>query len=243
MAGHADAVNTEVSETDSTETSDSTHIHPGEHEVARSPKDGDATQAAGGRNPETGDAEDYEAAVDADVHDVSEVSDDAAPAKQPVSPVRLATALGLVMAVGIAALGGWFGFRDYQTHRIQQERELLIQVGRQGALNLTTIDWQHADADIQRILDSATGAFYEDFSKRSKPFVEVVQKAQSKSVGTVTEAGLESQSGDQAQVLVAVSVKTTSLAAAEPDSRHWRMRISVQKIGSDAKISNVAFVP
>jgi len=119
----------------------------------------------------------------------------------------------------------------------------LIQVGRQGALNLTTIDWRHADADIRRILDSATGEFYEDFSKRSKPFIELVQKAQSNSVGTVTDAGLESQSGDQAQVLVAVSVKTTSLAAAEPDSRHWRMRLSVQKIGSDAKISNVAFVP
>lgn len=216
MAGHADAVNTEVSDADPTETSDSM------------PSD---------------NAEDYEAAVDADVDHVSEVSEDAAPAKQPVSPVRLATVLGLVMAVGFAGLGGWLGFRDYQTHRVQQERELLIQVGRQGALNLTTIDWQHADADIHRILESATGAFYDDFSKRSKPFVEVVQKAQSKSVGTVTGAGLESQSGDQAQVLVAVSVKTTSLGAAEPDSRHWRMRMSVQKIGSDAKISDVAFVP
>lgn len=168
---------------------------------------------------------------------------DAAPGKQPVSPVRLAMSLGIVMAVGFAGLGGWLGFRDYRTHRVQQERELLIQVGRQGALNLTTIDWRHADADIRRILDSATGEFYEDFSKRSKPFVEVVQKAQSNSVGTVTDAGLESQSGDQAQVLVAVSVKTTSLVAAEPDLRHWRMRLTVQKIGSDAKISDVGFVP
>jgi len=225
MARHADAANTEISDTDPTETLDSTPSHPG----------------ADGPAPVLDDAEDYEAAIDADVDRVS--AEDPAPAKLPLSPVRLATALGLVLAVGFAGLGGWFGFRDYRTHRVQQERELLIQVGRQGALNLTTIDWRHADADIRRILDSATGAFYDDFSKRSKPFIEVVQKAQSNSVGTVTDAGLESQSGDQAQVLVAVSVKTTSLAAAEPDSRHWRMRLSVQKIGSDAKISNVAFVP
>jgi len=224
MAGHADPANTEVSDRNPTETLDSTPSHPG----------------ADGPDPELDDTEDYEAAIDADVDLASKA---AAPAKQPLSPVRLATALGLVLAVGFAGLGGWFGFRDYRTHRVQQERELLIQVGRQGALNLTTIDWRHADADIRRILDSATGEFYEDFSKRSKPFIELVQKAQSNSVGTVTDAGLESQSGDQAQVLVAVSVKTTSLAAAEPDSRHWRMRLSVQKIGSDAKISNVAFVP
>lgn len=150
---------------------------------------------------------------------------------------------GLVTVVGLAALGGWFGYQTYQSHQAQQQRELMVRIGRQGALNLTTIDWQHADADVQRILDSATGTFYDDFSHRSKPFIDVVKKAQSKSVGTITEAGLESQSGNEAQVLVAVSVKTSNLGAAEQDPRHWRMRVIVQKVGNDMKVSNVAFVP
>ena len=110
-------------------------------------------------------------------------------------------------------------------------------------MNLTTIDWQEADSDIQRILDSATGTFYDDFQKRSQPFVQVVKQAQSKSVGTVTEAGLETESGDQAQVLVAVSVKTTNLGAVEQEPRAWRMRIDVQKVGNEAKVSDVQFVP
>ena len=96
---------------------------------------------------------------------------------------------------------------------------MFLQVGRQGALNLTTIDFAEADTDIQRILDSATGTFYDDFSKRSQPFVDVVKQAHSKSVGTVTEAGLESASADQAQVLVAVSVKTSNAGAAEQPAR------------------------
>jgi Mce-associated membrane protein len=150
--------------------------------------------------------------------------------------------LGVVGVVALTALAGWLGFRDYQAHQVQAQRALLIQVGRQGALNLTTIDWQHADTDIQRILDSATGSFYDDFSKRSKPFVDVVKKAQSKSAGTVVEAGLESQSGDEGQVLVAVSVKTSNAGAPEEEPRHWRMRISVKKIGDEAKVSNVEFV-
>jgi Mce-associated membrane protein len=216
MAKHADASHKEVSKTDIAEETSS----------AATELDAD-------------DAEDYDDAVDADVDgDPKDVVAEA----RPMSPVRLATVLGVVAVVASTALAGWLGFREYQAHQAQQRSELLVQVGRQGALNLTTIDWQHADADIQRILDSATGTFYDDFSKRSKPFVDVVKKAQSKSVGTVTEAGLESQSGDEAQVLVAVSVSTTNLGAAEEEPRHWRMRISVKKVGDEAKVSNVAFV-
>ena len=135
------------------------------------------------------------------------------------------------------------GFRTYQSEEAKQRDELFVAAARQGAVNLTTIDWQEADSDINRILDSATGTFYDDFSKRSQPFVEVVKQAQSKSIGTVTEAGLESESGDQAQVLVAVSVKTTNIGAQEQRPRAWRMRIDVQKFGDQAKVSNVQFVP
>lgn len=135
------------------------------------------------------------------------------------------------------------GFRTYQSHQTEQQRERFLQVGRQGAVNLTTIDFAHADTDIQRILDSATGTFYDDFSRRSQPFVDVVKQAKSTSVGTITESVLESESGNQAQVLVAVSVTTSNTGGAEQQPRAWRMRISVQKVGEEAKVSNVEFVP
>jgi Mce-associated membrane protein len=165
------------------------------------------------------------------------------PAKPPMSHVRLATIVGLILVVALAGLTGWLGFRTYQSHKADEQRKLFLQVGRQGALNLTTIDWQHAEGDVQRILDSATGTFYDDFQKRSQPFVEVVKQAQSKSVGSIAEAGVESISGDSAQVLVAVTVKTSNAGAPDQAPRAWRMRISVQKVGDEAKVSNVEFVP
>ncbi|WP_369830162.1 hypothetical protein [Mycobacterium sp. E1747] len=167
----------------------------------------------------------------------------AALAEQRNSRLRLVITAGLVICVALAALVGWLGFRAYQSHQAQEQRALFLQVGRQGALNLTTIDWQRADTDVQRILDSATGKFYDDMSKRQEPFVGVVKKAQSKSVGTITEAGLESESGDDAQVLVAVSVQTSNLGATDQRPRAWRMRISVHKTGDEVKVSNVEFVP
>ena len=186
------------------------------------------------------DAADYDATIE-DQSDAD--SDEAAPVEQSTSHVRLATLVGLVAIVGLATLVGWQGFKAYQLHQAQERRQLFLEVGRQGALNLTTIDWQHADTDVKRVLDSATGTFFDDFSKRQQPFIEVVKKAQAISKGTITEAGLESESGDEAQVLVAVSVKTSNIGAAEQEPRAWRMRISVHKSGDDAKVSNVAFVP
>ena len=106
-----------------------------------------------------------------------------------MSHVRLATIAGLVLVLALAGLTGWLGFRAYESRKAEEQRNLFLQVGRQGALNLTTIDCQHADADVQRILDSATGTFYDDFQKRAQPFVDVVKQAQSKSVGTISRGG------------------------------------------------------
>src|SRR6201998_3489405 len=125
-------------------------------------------------------------------------------AKKRMSNPRRATLLGLMVIIMLAGLVGWFGYRAHQSQQAQTQRSQFIRVARQGALNLTTIDWQRADADVQRILDSATGEFYDDFDKRSKPFVDLVKQAKSATVGTVTEAGLESQTDARARVLVAV---------------------------------------
>ena len=184
------------------------------------------------------DVEDYGAERSADNADGTPEPRD----KEPMSAVRRATLLGLAVAAALAVLVGWLGFRAYQSELGNAQRNQFLQVARQGALNLTTIDWQKAESDVQRILDGATGQFYDDFAKRSQPFVDVVKKAKSTTVGTITEAGLESQTADSAQVLVAVTVTTSNIGAPQPDPHAWRMRISVQKVGDQAKVSNVEFV-
>jgi Mce-associated membrane protein len=157
--------------------------------------------------------------------------------------LRLALGLGLLIVTALGGLVGWLGFRANESHQHEQQRAMFLAAARQGALNLTTISYTEVDADIKRILDSATGTFHDDFEKRSQPFVEVVKQAQSKSEGKVTEAGLESMQGDNARALVAVTVTTSNAGAAQQEPRSWRMRINVQKVGEEAKISNVEFVP
>jgi Mce-associated membrane protein len=203
---------------------------------------------------DSADAEDVDA-EETDVEDpeANEPEPEAEGAAEPGMRNRVQTwfssipgpiAVSLAIIVALVGLGGWLGFRVHQDHQEQAQRNLYVQVARQTAINLTTINYTEVDADIKRVLDSATGAFHDEFQNRSQPFVEVVKKVQSKSEGTIAEAGLLSYTKDQAQVLVAVAVKTSMAGApADQEPRRWRMRLTVDKTGDGAKVSNVEFVP
>jgi Mce-associated membrane protein len=183
---------------------------------------------------------------DVDDDDAEDVADQGTGklARQWFSGTRGLIAAGVAAIVALVGLSGWLGFRVHEDHQAQARRNLYVQVARQTAINLTTISYTDIDADIKRVLDSATGAFHEEFQNRSQPFAEVVKKVQSKTEGTIAEAGLLSYTKDQAQVLVAVAVKTSMAAAqADQEPRRWRMRLTVDRTGDSAKVSNVEFVP
>jgi Mce-associated membrane protein len=161
------------------------------------------------------------------------------PAKRPVRVERIALIAGMIAVAVLTGLIGWLTFRAYEADSIQAQRNLFVQAASQGAANLSTVDYEHADADAQRILDSATGKFYDSFSHRRQSYIENAKRTRSKSVGTVTDAGLQSQTGDLGRVLVAVTVRSPD-PAQEP--QFWRMQITVQKMGDVAKLSDVVFV-
>jgi Mce-associated membrane protein len=183
------------------------------------------------------DTDDCTADLPADDADTS-----ALPPSQAPAPTRSAVVLIVAIVAALTGLVGWLGFRTHQSQQTQIQQNQFLQEAKQGAVNLTTIDWHHPEADVQRILDAATGQFYDDFAKRSKPFIDVVKQVHATTVGTITAAGLESQTRDTAQVLVAANVQTSDANDPNQVPRAWRMRIFVQKIDGRIKVSNVEFV-
>ncbi|GFG74967.1 mammalian cell entry protein [Mycobacterium botniense] len=165
-----------------------------------------------------------------------------APARRLIPVDRWALAAGLVFVAALAGLAGWLGCRAYEGHTAAANRDLFVQAARQCAVNLSTVDYEHADADVQRILGLATGTFYENFSRRSQAFIDNLRQSRSKLVGTVAEAGLESEAGDEGHVLVAVTVQPVDAKTGQEQPQAWRMRITVKKVGGAAKVSHVAFV-
>ncbi|KMO83766.1 tetratricopeptide repeat protein [Mycolicibacterium chlorophenolicum] len=240
-SGHNDAPDDGISEPDATD------IAPNQDSDSDSADDGPTNPSPAGPDDSLSGTVDYD----------SETSDDSAqiPTSDPVDDasqhvpqqarpgLRAALVASVLIVAALGGLIGYLGYRTYQTQAADRQRELFLQTGRQAAINLTTISYAHVDADVARILDSATGTFHDDFQQRVQPFIDVVKQAQSTSEGNVTAAGVESINGDQAQVIVAVSVKTSNAGAPDQQPRGWRMRLNVQKIGDTAKVSDVQFVP
>lgn len=240
MADDAAAPEGELTESAGVELTESvTDLEEASESPETDTPDSETTEVAEAAESVDDDAVEF---VDEDAVEDAAAAD--VPKKPPMSRVKLATIVGLVVVVALGGLVGWLGWRANESRQAEQQRQLFLQVGRQAAINLTTIDYNDADAAVERILESATDTFYDDFSQRSQPFAEVVRQAKSTSSGEVTSAGLESIEGDHAQVLVAVTVKTSNVGAQEQPPRSWRMRITVKQVGpNEAKVSNVGFVP
>jgi Mce-associated membrane protein len=163
--------------------------------------------------------------------------EDAAELQEP-EPVRFTLIAGLVLVLVLGGLAGWLAYRADQSRELDRQRQTFLSVARQGATDLTTLSYQHVDDDVQRILDTATGTFYDDFEKRAPSFADVV-----KSVGTVTETALEpGDSATAAHVLVLIVVKSQIAGQPEQQPRALRMRMEVQKIDDDTKVSDVEYV-
>jgi Mce-associated membrane protein len=201
-----------------------------------------------GNDADTVEDTDAETEVSPDVEPDATEPDDQdhegkAPAARPrMSPVRLTTIVGLIVVIALAALCGWLGFRAHQSRQLADDRQVYLDVGRDGALALTTFDFDHIDAQVQHTLDLATGKFYDDFQRRAASFSDLVKQVRSKSSGTVSEVGLESQTPTTAKVLVAVTVTSEIAGQPEQQPKYFRMRLSLQKADDGAKVSDVEFV-
>jgi len=184
-----------------------------------------------------GEADGATMADGADGADEAELSPDRRALSSP--PRRLiAGALAILIA-----FTGWLGWQDVQIRRAEHLRDAMVQAGRDGVVALTTIDHEQVDVDVQRILDSSTGKFRDDFAQRADSFTAAARKAQSKSVGTVSEAGVESVDGDRGRVLVTLIVMTSNSGAPEQQPKVWRTRVTVDKDDGVYKVAAVEFIP
>ena len=126
----------------------------------------------------------------------------------------------------------------------QKRLDAFVVAARQGVVNMTSIDHTRAKADVDRVLAQSTGDFKADFLKRSRDFVDVVQKSQVTTKGQVSEAGVEKVNPDgSVVVLVASTSKVTNAAGAKDEDRSWRLRVTMVDGKPGPKMAKVEFVP
>ncbi|MDX6199851.1 MAG: Mce-associated rane protein [Actinomycetota bacterium] len=156
-------------------------------------------------------------------------------------PVVLVTVLVLVLILlAVAALLGALKLRDAK--QLSDARAAAIGAARQEALNLTSIDGNDIDADLQRVKDGATGGFAKDFADRAKDLKSVLTENAVVAEGHVIDAGLVRGDLDTATVLVVVDSKVKNKSAPSGRANTYRMQLDLERHGSRWLTSALQFV-
>lgn len=204
------------------------------------------------------DVADTDEATDADEAETEkeEVSDEtpegAEPETEParsrrrlrMPPLSVTWKVAVILLIcAFVAASGYMMWNRHEVNERSQRIANFVAGARQGVVNLTSMDCNKAKEDVQRVIDSSTGQFHDDFQARAKDFTTVVEQSKVVTKGTVNAAAVQSINGDFALVLVAATSRITNAAGAKDEPRNWRLKVTVKNDGGQYKMSNVEFIP
>jgi Mce-associated membrane protein len=187
---------------------------------------------------------DGEAEVEAD----DDVATDAAQAQRPWYRRRprwttVAKAVAALVIVGSLAGSGYVVWQHHEVAAQRERSDEFAAAARDGIVALTSLNFNHAKEDVQRIIDNSTGSFRDDFQARADDFVKVVETSKVVAQGTVKATAVQSISDDSAVVLVVAEEQITNSAGAKKDPRVLRLSVMVTRDGDQFKLSRVELVP
>ena len=149
----------------------------------------------------------------------------------------------IILICAFVGASGYMVWQRHETIERNQRTANFIAGARQGVVNMLSLDFNRAKEDVQRVIDSSTGQFRDDFQQRAKDFTTVVEQSKVVTEGTVNAAGVQSIDGNSALVIVAATSRITNAAGAKDEPRRWRLKVSVTDDGGQYKMSKLEFVP
>jgi Mce-associated membrane protein len=113
----------------------------------------------------------------------------------------------------------------------------------QEAVNFFSLDYRHAEQDIDRVLAQATGTFKEQYAAKRSSLSQQIVAGKLAMTATVPEDGaaIEYLHDDRAQVLVAVDVTTKvgAKGAKGSEQSRYRTRVGLSRVGDTWLINAV----
>ena len=146
----------------------------------------------------------------------------------------------LVLLAGAALFFGW---QVRQEEAEEEAREAAVRYASQTAKNLTSVSVDDLDADIEQVLDGATGEFQDDFASRSDNLREVLTTNEVRSEGEVLSVALVRFDEDSATALVVVDALVRNTQNPEGGVNTYRMKLDLERQGDQGLTSTLEFVP
>lgn len=149
----------------------------------------------------------------------------------------------IVLICAFVAASGYMMWQRHEITERNQRAANFLAGAKQGVVNMTSLDFNRAKEDVQRVIDSSTGQFRDDFQQRAKDFITVVEQSKVVTEGSVTAAAVQSMDGNSAVILVAATSRITNAAGAKDEPRRWRLKVTVTEDGGQYKMSKLEFIP
>jgi Mce-associated membrane protein len=149
----------------------------------------------------------------------------------------------IMLILGFAGASGYMVWKQQDAARQQQRTAAFVAGARQGVINLTSLNFDRAKENVQRVIDSSTGEFKDQFQQRAADFIRVVQESKAVTEGTVNGAAVESMGEHSAKVLVSATSRVTNKPDHKDEPRTWRLKVTIVDDGGQYKMSKVEFVP
>lgn len=165
-----------------------------------------------------------------------------------LKPTKVGVAITAIVAavlgaVALLAASGYMIVEHRNADKVRQQNAEYSAAARQSVVTLMSLDFNNAEADVQRIIDNSTGQFKSDFESQAADFVKVAQDSKVVTEVTVNSTAVESMSDDKAEVLVAAASRVTNTAGANQEPRTWRLSVSLEREDGQIKMAKVEFVP
>lgn len=122
-------------------------------------------------------------------------------------------------------------------------QQAALAAARREATAVTTLSWQSADSDLDRILAGAVpkSQLYTQFAAQRTQLPGLLKQNHSVSRGTVLSSALSSMAGGTAKALVAVDANISG-SSGSPAVKHYRMLFTMQRVGGRWLARDVSFV-
>ena len=166
----------------------------------------------------------------------------------PVASPRGTAAAVAVMVVLLVLLAGAGGFTAWQWSRPTPQAAASTQwqpyadFAKGFTERMMSISPQTSEADVDWILDNATGTFHDQFAKTRDTFVQTLKATGVTTTVSTKSVALKSidHHGESAVVLIAATSQPKN-DSGDQAPRNWRLIVTVEKVDGAFKASNVEF--
>lgn len=176
-------------------------------------------------------------ADEVDIDAPAEIVVESEPALQSGPGYLIPVLIGALLAALAGA--GFFGWKFWQQHQLDQARDDAQRAAVSYAQVLTSVDSNNVDDNFKQVLDGATGEFKDMYSKSSVELRQLLIENKATAHGVVVDSAVQSASKDKAVVLLFVDQSVANTKLPDPRIDRSRMKMTLEKADGTWKASKI----